>query len=176
MRSPAPPRNRSRALRAGMPARAHCAVLAIRDRAWPRGAAPWLTAPIVDADWRSRRHRRTRSLCASSFEHLVRPQQHRRWDDQPEGLGGLEVEDQLELGGLLDVVKPVASILNDRWPTRPDDSRSNGNSALLHSLQGRDRDHVLTIQGFVRRRLPGERLARNLHLGLPFRSSPGLVP
>ena len=36
------------------------------------------------------------------MDHLVRPRQHRRRDRQPEGLGGLEVDDQLELGRLLD--------------------------------------------------------------------------
>src|SRR3990170_1928946 len=38
----------------------------------------------------------------SSFNHLIRPNQQRLGDRQPEGLGGLEVEHQLELGGLLD--------------------------------------------------------------------------
>ena len=37
-----------------------------------------------------------------SLDHLVRPQQQRRRDRQAERLGGLEVDDQLELGGLLD--------------------------------------------------------------------------
>src|SRR5438445_2462137 len=36
------------------------------------------------------------------FDHLIRPQQQRLRDRQPERLGGLEVDDQLELGGLLD--------------------------------------------------------------------------
>src|SRR5258707_15389820 len=36
------------------------------------------------------------------FDYLIRPQQERLWDRQAEGLGGLEVDDQLELGGLLD--------------------------------------------------------------------------
>ena len=46
---------------------------------------------------------------ASSFDrlhalldHLVGPQQHRLRNRQPEGLRRLEVDDQLELGGLLD--------------------------------------------------------------------------
>src|SRR5262249_51925654 len=34
-------------------------------------------------------------------DHLVRPKQHDRWDREPEGLGRLQVDDQLELGGLL---------------------------------------------------------------------------
>src|SRR5260370_25134675 len=36
------------------------------------------------------------------LDHLIRPLQERRRDRQAEGLGGLEVDDQLELGGLLD--------------------------------------------------------------------------
>src|SRR5215470_15939591 len=60
-----------------------------------------MIAPTVDADWRSRRHRRTRSLCASSFEHLIRPRQERRRYRQAEGFRGLQVDEQLELGGLL---------------------------------------------------------------------------
>src|SRR5262249_23556388 len=37
-----------------------------------------------------------------SLNYLIRPRQQRRRDGQAEGLGGLEVDDQLELGGLLD--------------------------------------------------------------------------
>ena len=33
---------------------------------------------------------------------LIRPQQHGPWDRQPERLGGLEIDDQLELRRLLD--------------------------------------------------------------------------
>jgi hypothetical protein len=39
---------------------------------------------------------------ADSFNHLIRPLQDRRRDRQAERLGGLEVDDELELGGLLD--------------------------------------------------------------------------
>ena len=41
-------------------------------------------------------------LADPSLDHLIRPLQERRRDRQAEGLGGLEVDDQLELGGLLD--------------------------------------------------------------------------
>jgi hypothetical protein len=34
------------------------------------------------------------------FDHLIRPLEERRRDRQAEGLGGLEIDDQLELGGL----------------------------------------------------------------------------
>ena len=37
----------------------------------------------------------------SLLDHLIRPLQERRRDRQPEGLGGLEVDDQLELRRLL---------------------------------------------------------------------------
>src|SRR5215510_1956643 len=36
------------------------------------------------------------------FDYLIRPQQDRLWDSQAERLGGLEVDDQLKLGGILD--------------------------------------------------------------------------
>jgi hypothetical protein len=36
------------------------------------------------------------------MDHLVRPPQQRLRDRQAQGFGGLEVDDQLELGGLLD--------------------------------------------------------------------------
>src|SRR5258705_13976188 len=39
---------------------------------------------------------------ADSLDYLVRPPQHRLRDRQAEGLGGLEVDHQLELGGPLD--------------------------------------------------------------------------
>src|SRR5712691_11000273 len=39
--------------------------------------------------------------CARLLEHLVRLYQERRGERDPEGLGGLEVDDQLELRGLL---------------------------------------------------------------------------
>src|SRR5713226_249385 len=37
-----------------------------------------------------------------SLDHLIRPLQERLGDRQAEGLGGLEVDDQLELGRLFD--------------------------------------------------------------------------
>jgi hypothetical protein len=36
------------------------------------------------------------------FDHLIRPLQERLGDREAEGLGGLEVDDQFELGGLFD--------------------------------------------------------------------------
>jgi len=36
------------------------------------------------------------------LDHLIRAEQQRGWDGKPESLGGLEVDDELELGGLLD--------------------------------------------------------------------------
>ena len=36
------------------------------------------------------------------FDHLIRPQQERGRDREAEGLSGLEIDDEFELGGLLD--------------------------------------------------------------------------
>jgi hypothetical protein len=41
-------------------------------------------------------------LCQSLLEHLVRLKEERRGDGEAEGLGRLEVDDQLARGGLLD--------------------------------------------------------------------------
>ena len=43
-----------------------------------------------------------RARAGASLDHVIRPLQERLRDLQPEGLGGLEVDDQLELCGLLD--------------------------------------------------------------------------
>ena len=41
-------------------------------------------------------------MCAyPSLDHLIRPPQQRRGDRQAEGLRGLEVDDEIELVGLL---------------------------------------------------------------------------
>ena len=37
-----------------------------------------------------------------SLDHVIRPQQQRRRDREAERLGGLEVDDEFELGGLFD--------------------------------------------------------------------------
>src|SRR5260370_16244550 len=50
--------------------------------------------------------RKVRRSIPGLLNHLIRPLQERRRDRQPEGLGDLEVDHQLELGGLLD--GPVA--------------------------------------------------------------------
>jgi len=39
---------------------------------------------------------------ARPLNHVVRAQQERLWDRQSERLGGLEIDNQLELGWLLD--------------------------------------------------------------------------
>jgi hypothetical protein len=41
-------------------------------------------------------------LAGALLDHLGRPQQRRRRDREAQRFGGLEVDDQLELGGLLD--------------------------------------------------------------------------
>src|SRR4030095_5556040 len=47
-------------------------------------------------------HRRCKRLARPSFDHLVRPQQQRLRGREAKGFRGLEVDDQLELRGLLD--------------------------------------------------------------------------
>src|SRR5262245_15677653 len=43
-----------------------------------------------------------RNVRGSLLDHLIPPQQHRLRDRQAQRLGGLEIDEQLELGGLLD--------------------------------------------------------------------------
>ena len=43
-----------------------------------------------------------RNMRGPSLNHLIRPLQKRWRDRQADGLGGLEVDDQFELGGLFD--------------------------------------------------------------------------
>src|SRR5512136_159759 len=45
---------------------------------------------------------RKNRVAAGSLNHLIRPLQERLWDREPEGFGGLEVDHELELRGLLD--------------------------------------------------------------------------
>src|SRR5215472_1506448 len=61
-----------------------------------------LTAPRRRAARRGGRRPKCRGTPAASLlDHLIRPQEERLRDRQSEGLGGLEVDDELELGGLL---------------------------------------------------------------------------
>src|SRR5881628_887952 len=69
---------------------ATCATI-LSDRA---GAAQPATA--------TRRPISRRIFAGRSLDNLVRPQQHRLRDGQAERLGGLQIDDQLELRGLLD--------------------------------------------------------------------------
>jgi hypothetical protein len=55
----------------------------------------------VQSNHRLTRHRSHGWLAAELLDDLIRPLQERRRDRQPQGLGGLEVDDQLELRGLL---------------------------------------------------------------------------
>src|SRR5262249_48298773 len=69
-----------------------------------RSARPYL--PVAPPR-RAARRGGSRSDCprmrvGRSLDHLIRPRQQRRGDRQAERLGGLEVDDQLELGRLLD--------------------------------------------------------------------------
>src|SRR5438034_831754 len=64
----------------------------------PSPPAPRRRAPRTESPTQS--HRET--FAGSSFDDLIRPQQQRRRDRQTERLGGLEVNHELELRGLLD--------------------------------------------------------------------------
>src|SRR5262245_10577068 len=59
-------------------------------------------SPRLAARPRPRRTVASVVFVARSFNHLIRPPEHRRGDGQTEGFGGLQVDDQLKLGGLLD--------------------------------------------------------------------------
>jgi len=87
------------------------------------------------------------------FDHLIRPPQQRLRDREPEGLRGLEVDDQLELGaarsprtrsrhcGLgipicsrMDVREALSLIGHEGDPTVPDDRDRRQNVLRLHLL------------------------------------------
>src|SRR5262245_2045935 len=60
----------------------------------PRCRTPWnSTKPTSNL---------ARLVGADSFDDFVGPRQYRRWDGQTEGLGGLEIDHEFELRGLLD--------------------------------------------------------------------------
>src|SRR6266851_4147666 len=62
--------------------------------------------------------RRVKFIAQLLFDYLVRAQQQRRWDRQAEHIGGLEVDDEVEVGGLLDRQVGGLRALEDprRWP------------------------------------------------------------
>src|SRR5215510_2406114 len=69
----------------------------------PAGIPFPLAAPQRRAEQQGPPPPRSRGTCGDlSLDDLVCPRQQRRRDRQPERFGGLEVDDQLELGGLLD--------------------------------------------------------------------------
>ena len=55
-----------------------------------------------DDELRGRTGRRFGGGRGALFDHLIRPQQQRLRDREAEGLGGFEIDDQLELCGLFD--------------------------------------------------------------------------
>src|SRR5262245_55729579 len=70
-------------------------------RSWPKIAPR--QHPLRRAARRGGRRSRHRGMLdAPLFDHLIRPRQQRRWDGEAERLRGLEVDDKLELGRLLD--------------------------------------------------------------------------
>ena len=72
------------------------------DCAAPHRRAHCDDAPTHQGDERSPVHQS--SLTLRSLDEFVGPQQQRMRNRQPERFGGLEVDNQLELGGLLDVL------------------------------------------------------------------------
>src|SRR5262249_13441762 len=83
---------------------------------------------------------------ATSLDHLIRPPQQRRWDREPERLGGLHVDHQLELRRLLHRKVPGLGALED----------------LVHEVCGASREirHARPVgheaAGFRNRPLPGD--------------------
>ncbi len=76
-----------------------------RVREWMAGGPPPHGLPFSSANLQTRGAQLRTALTKPPFswiDHLVRPLQERRRDRQAEGFGGLEVDDQLELGRLLD--------------------------------------------------------------------------
>src|SRR5216684_2054923 len=74
-----------------------------RVREWMAGGPPPHGLPSRQPT--SKREARLRTALTgppfSWIDHLIRPLQERRRDRQAKGFGGLQVDDQLELGGLL---------------------------------------------------------------------------
>src|SRR5229473_4613900 len=80
-------------------------------------------------------------ICAPLLDHLIGPLQERWRDRQAEGLSGLEVDDQLELGGLLDGqvsrLGPPENLVNIEPPTSCDLRQARAERhkpSLLHQL------------------------------------------
>src|SRR5258706_13472358 len=83
------------------------------------------------------------------FDHLIRPEQERFRDGQAEGLGGLEIDDQLELRGLLhgeigglgpleDLVHEVGGALVHPWIARPEGHQAARIDQLRVRIHSRD--------------------------------------
>ena len=101
----------------------------------PRNAATWVCASTsLSANGMRRPTRRMRSACCAPtttgparapkeparkgapvhlLDHLIGPRQHRRRDPQAEGLGRLEVDHELVLGGLLNGQIPGLGAFED---------------------------------------------------------------
>src|SRR5260370_35149439 len=74
------------------------------DNCWENSASVMASAPSRRPCGSGARRPRALSTghASRSLDHLIRPLEERRRGGQAEGLGGLEVDDQFELGGLLD--------------------------------------------------------------------------
>ena len=73
----------------------------------------------------------------SSLNQLIRSLEHQRRDRQAEGLGGLEVDDQLELRGLFDGQVGGLPALDDQLapPPRLRPVRAKGRRAMLEGIR-----------------------------------------
>jgi hypothetical protein len=90
---------------------------------WLEGPPSTLKLPVGAIEW-------------ALFDHLVRPLQERRRDRQAECLGGLEVDDQLELRWLLD--GQVTGLT--KWP-----------SSRCSRVSGHEPEKASAASGAVRR-------------------------
>src|SRR5713101_1783540 len=75
-----------------------------RVREWMAGGPPPHGLPFSSANLQTRGAQPRTALTKPPFSwinHLIRPLQERRRDREAQVLGGLEVDEQLELGGLL---------------------------------------------------------------------------
>src|SRR6266478_7186537 len=76
-----------------------------RVREWMAGGPPPHGLPFSSANLQTRGAQPRTALTKPPFswiDHLIRPLQERRREREAEGLGGLEVDDQLELRRPLD--------------------------------------------------------------------------
>src|SRR5262249_13218589 len=101
--------------------------------------------------------------------YLIRPRQQCRWNGQPERLRGLEVDDQLELRGLLDWEVRRLGALQDSTGKRPKASVSVGEAGpvghetatcRMFSEQRDRRETLCNCSGSKLGSVPGQRCGK----------------